>query len=772
MRSRKVDRRPERRLVALFAVLALAPAFVGSESGRDGLSTTLPVASPDHADSLLLWLSFSPETWASPGLIPRLQAEGARIRVRSRWLQALSVEIPRHRLPSLEGIVGLRRVRPVASWSQAVESAMHRDDSFRGDGALRAGGGVADSLYGELGASLEVLDIPQAHGLGFSGSGIRVGILDGAFRADHALLTTSSLIGVRDFVDEDGSVAPDPGDPPEAATHGTALWALAAGELPQGYRGVAPGVEVLLGRIRADGPVLRVDEDRWVAGLEWLESQGARIVISGVSFRLFDDFQYPLNDLDGDTSPATRAADEAARRGVLVVAPVGNDGPGLGSLGVPADGDSVLAAGAVDSRGVVAAFSSAGPTGDGRRKPDLFAPGVGLLTASAQGYQVLERATGTEFSGALLAGAAALLVEAYPDRSPMEILGMLNRSIPPDTGAFGGVPRIASALVFPEGITAFPADEVDAEQQVTTLTPQFRWDAPLLHPLGLPVTFSLEFSEDSLFRGMYVADSVVGTFARRLQAPLPPRSRLFWRVAASSIQGIRRSSGVNGPFTVPSWVTLETLNDPSGSEIADPQPEFHWTAMGLSPPAGPFTFNLQVLSDRGEEVIRDFPGLSELRLTVPSPLPFNQPMRWRVIAEARSGTADTVTSAGPFVVTSRTRPPITILYQNFPNPFPNRETGSEETRIWFDLAESGPVELTVYDIRGRLVRHLIPSRGCPSVELEAGLYGREEGQSTDPCVSFLWDGRDDGANRVAPGVYLLRLRAGGAMEVRRVVFWP
>jgi hypothetical protein len=219
-------------------------------------------------------------------------------------------------------------------------------------------------------------------------------------------------------------------------------------------------------------------------------------------------------------------------------------------------------------------------------------------------------------------------------------------------------------------------------------------------------------------------------------------------------------------------VALEVLDDPGGSEVADPQPEFEWTAMRVDPPAGPLVFTLQILLDREEEVIQEYGGLTGQRFSVPAPLPFNLPMRWRIIAEARSGGADTVTSAGPFVVTSKASPPVTILYQNFPNPFPSEEVAWADTRIWFDLAQSGSVELAVFDVRGRRVRQLIPGRGCPPVELEAGLYGREEGMSQDPCLSFRWDGRDDEGSRVAPGVYLLRLRGGGRVEVRRVVYWP
>jgi len=172
------------------------------------------------------------------------------------------------------------------------------------------------------------------------------------------------------------------------------------------------------------------------------------------------------------------------------------------------------------------------------------------------------------------------------------------------------------------------------------------------------------------------------------------------------------------------------------------------------------------------EILQSYPGLTEKEFRVPSPLPFNVPLRWRVIAQSAGGVADTVTSAGPFVVTSGANPPATILYQNFPNPFPNREMGTEETRIWFDLAHASRVELAVFDIRGRLVRQLVPRRNCPPAELPAGVYGREGGPPEGPCETFSWDGRDDRDREVPPGVYLLRLKADGIVDVRRVVFWP
>jgi hypothetical protein len=351
------------------------------------------------------------------------------------------------------------------------------------------------------------------------------------------------------------------------------------------------------------------------------------------------------------------------------------------------------------------------------------------------------------------------------------LLRILEASVAVASTGGAGMPDAASAILFPRGVLPLPLEEIDGEGHITNLAPRFRWTAPSLHPVGLPTTFFLELSEDSLFRSVQLSDSVVGTFGRRVPVPLPPRARLFWRVRARSIQEVERATEPQGPILVPSWATLEILNDPAGSELADRRPVFRWSSPELLPPAGHLVFDLQIVSDRQLDVLQSYQGLEEKEFRVPDPLPFNVPLRWRVIARDGGGRADTVTSAGPFVVTSGANPPATILYQNFPNPFPSREMGLDETRIWFDLAHASRVELAVYDLRGRLVRQLVPRRDCPPAELPAGLYGREDGTRDGPCQSFSWDGLDDRDREVPPGVYLLRLKADGVVDIRRMVFW-
>jgi hypothetical protein len=115
-------------------------------------------------------------------------------------------------------------------------------------------------------------------------------------------------------------------------------------------------------------------------------------------------------------------------------------------------------------------------------------------------------------------------------------------------------------------------------------------------------------------------------------------------------------------------------------------------------------------------------------------------------------------------------PRTTTLYQNFPNPFPAR--GSLTTCIWFDLARSAEVSIQVLDVRGNVVRTLVPAEGIAS-QLGAGRYGRLTGNIPDGfgCDErFTWDGVASDGGIVPAGVYLLRMRADGAEVVRRMLF--
>jgi subtilisin family serine protease len=158
-----------------------------------------------------------------------------------------------------------------------------------------------------------------------------------------------------------------------------------------------------------------VEEDNWVAGLEWFESHGADMASSSLGYIDW----YTQSQLDGKTAVTTKAAQAAAQRGLVIVDAAGNEGhdsnPATSHLLAPSDAASVISVGAVDSSGTIAGFSSDGPTADGRVKPEVLAPGVDdslLQSGSDTGYG---SGSGTSFATPLVASAVALIIDAHPD---------------------------------------------------------------------------------------------------------------------------------------------------------------------------------------------------------------------------------------------------------------------------------------------------------------------------------------------------------------------
>jgi hypothetical protein len=222
---------------------------------------------------------------------------------------------------------------------------------------------------------------------------------------------------------------------------------------------------------------------------------------------------------------------------------------------------------------------------------------------------------------------------------------------------------------------------------------------------------------------------------------------------------------------VPDWVRLLTFNTATGAFTDSVRPVFRWETLDAPAPSGPLTYEVQILNAQTGTRIQTVTSTGT-DAQPRDPLAPNVAYRWRVIATSPLGVADTTESLGVFVVTNETAPPATLLYQNFPNPFPRRDLGLTSTRVWFDVNTRSVVQLAVYDLRGRLVRSLIPSSStCGDVMLDPGQYGRAPAE-INPCVATLWDGTDATGATVPRGVYVLRLRASGIDQVKRILFLP
>jgi serine protease AprX len=288
------------------------------------------------------------------------------------------------------------------------------------------------------------------HQSGFDGKNILIAVLDGGFiNTDNIssldpLRSRKGIIITHDFVNNDDYVY-------NSSQHGTAVLSVLAGKLPGLIEGSAPGADYLLLKTEDVESEFPCEEDFWAAGAEFADSLGADIISSSLGYFTFDDssLNYKKSDLNGKTAFVTRAAEIAASKGILVVNSAGNERNNKWKYIIfPSDGDSVLAVGAVAGDDLISSFSSAGPTADGRIKPDNVAMGVSVPIQTS-GTSVT-RSNGTSFSCPVLSGLSACLMQAVPMATANEIKTALrecaDRYNSPDSLYGYGIPDIIIAL--------------------------------------------------------------------------------------------------------------------------------------------------------------------------------------------------------------------------------------------------------------------------------------------------------------------------------------
>jgi subtilisin family serine protease len=297
--------------------------------------------------------------------------------------------------------------------------------------------------------------------MGYSAQGVLICMLDGGFNnLGHEALDHLDIQATWDFLNGDPNVFDEEGQM-GSGDHGTNTLGTIAGYEPGELIGPAFGANFLLGKTE-NGDLdweRHIEEDHWIAGSEWADTLGADIISSSLGYR--DQFShgeedYSWLDMDGNTTVVAKGANIAASRGIMIVNCAGNEGPSLSrrnTLVSPSDSAYVLAAGAVNSQGIKANFSSVGPTADGRIKPDVMAMGDSVYSASPSAPDEYEIVDGTSFSCPLVAGVAALILEINPSWTSQDIMTAIrstaSQSASPDNSNGWGIVDAQKAAFYP-----------------------------------------------------------------------------------------------------------------------------------------------------------------------------------------------------------------------------------------------------------------------------------------------------------------------------------
>ena len=274
-----------------------------------------------------------------------------------------------------------------------------------------------------LAGQLKTLGVDAWLKAGIDGTGIRIAILDVGFdRADKVpafdhIRNGNRLIATHDFTSRKNESNVYYGN-----GHGTEVWSCIAGKTGDMQIGLATGAEFLLAKTEKNSEKYS-EELNWLAAAEWADKNGADIINSSLGYTGKRYFNWQM---DGKTAFVTRAANIAARKGILVVNAAGNEGSGpWHCIGAPADADSALSVGGIDpATGYHTGFSSYGPTSDKRMKPNVAAYGH-VIAAAPSG---LTSTQGTSFASPLIAGFAACAWQTHRSLSNMQLFKEIEKS--------------------------------------------------------------------------------------------------------------------------------------------------------------------------------------------------------------------------------------------------------------------------------------------------------------------------------------------------------
>jgi serine protease AprX len=491
----------------------------------------------------------------APEYIRAVQEQGGRIHRISRWLNAVSVDYEKDVIRSLAALPFIKTIQPVARYRRPFEPPS--DDDL--DASRAPAAGTAALNYGSSQAQLEQINVNLAHDRGLSGAGVLLAMFDTGFFKDHATfadaIAQSRLVAEWDFVFDDGNVQNEAGDDPGAHFHGTSSWSTAGGTTPGVLYGPAYGASFLLAKTEDIRSETQVEEDNWMAAVEWADSLGADVISSSLTY---SDW-YTFADFDGNTAITTLAANMAATLGIVVCNSAGNGGPGPSTFGAPADGHYIVSVGSVTSTGSLSSFSSRGPTFDGRIKPEVCARGSSTYLAKATTLNTYGTSSGTSFSCPLVAGCVVLILEANPTWNPLMVREALmqtadNASTP--NNDFGwGIVDVNSAIDYTGSIALSSAAPPDT---LFTLNPGY--DVQVATNLISPVDMAgstLYYRTDS---ASYVsaAFTLTGdTLTATIAAPASSGTVIDYYTVVKDSVGFtsRLPEGLGDHFTL-TWVTI------------------------------------------------------------------------------------------------------------------------------------------------------------------------------------------------------------------------
>ena len=302
-----------------------------------------------------------------------------------------------------------------------------------------------DSIYGLAVSQIQLSKGDKLHDAGFKLQCMTIAVIDAGFHNADKITAMRNIrvLGTKDFVNPQSDIYAE-------SSHGMMVLSCIGMNQPDIMTGTAPEASFWLLRSEDEYSEHLVEQDYWVAAVEFADSVGVDVLNTSLGYYTFDDKSkdYKYRELDGHHALMSRQASRIADKGMVLVCSAGNSGMGSWKkITPPGDAENVITVGAIDKKSVLAPFSSIGNTADNRIKPDVVAVGLGADVIGTSGNQ--SKANGTSFSSPIMCGMVTCLWQACPDLTAKEIIRIVrqagDRSGFPDNIYGYGVPDMWKA---------------------------------------------------------------------------------------------------------------------------------------------------------------------------------------------------------------------------------------------------------------------------------------------------------------------------------------
>ena len=351
---------------------------------------------------------------------------GITIMAKSKWLNALHIRGSQTDIQALTNLTFVNRIEFADRNLNSRTAPTNRVNEIQNvNKQLEV---LVDYSYGGSSNQIQMLNGHLLHQQNYTGQGKIIAVMDAGFPGvDTAtpfqrLRDNNLILGGYNFPDRNTSFY-------TRGSHGTNVLSCIGGYVDNELVGTAPDAQYYLfitEDINSENPV---EESYWVEAAEMADSLGVDVINTSLGYFAYDNpnYSYTYADMNGTKAFISRGADMAFSKGMICVTSAGNSGAtSEPHIGTPADAITTLTIGAVNETEDYVAFSSIGPSFDGRVKPDVCAKGLSATISNTAGAIV--NANGTSFSSPIMAGMVTSFWSAVPNMTNAEVVQFVKQS--------------------------------------------------------------------------------------------------------------------------------------------------------------------------------------------------------------------------------------------------------------------------------------------------------------------------------------------------------